>query len=257
MHCSNSPLSTEEVTDPSLLQVNFLITRRDGNDIGKSSTIEAYVRDQKGKSVANAAIKLKVNGKALRLNNGSVNYYGAFPFYELRDSSVEVKGNTDYVFTVVMTDGQEHTLGRIRTQPDLTSDRLVIPAKLRRNQALTIQWDGVEQQNFFVSLWKRCLGEGSRSELKIYKIKETTDKWGNVVQEAGSVDEADYLNTPVRSGSGTYAVPLSYLAGPQDDYSALGIAVTSTETVKVDDHFLPGSSITSQREGLYRVEVTN
>lgn len=255
--CTESSLSSSVVTDPSLLQINLLIMRQDGNDVSRSATVEAYVRDRDGKPVANNSIQLKVNGTALRLNQGATNYYGAFPYYELKDSSIRIAGNQDYIVTVVMSNGRTFELGRIRTQPDLTADHLAIPLTHQRNQPLTIQWNNVEPHNYLVNLWHQCLGEGSTSELKIFKIREKKDPHGNVVQEERSVAETDYLNQRLGSGKGNFVLPKSYLEGNDTDVNALGVSVSSTETVKADEPFLPGSTITSQREGLYRIDVTN
>ena len=91
MRCGNSSLSSEAVVDPSLLQVNVTITRSSDYDGKADGHMEAFIRDEKGRPVANRQIVVKVNNRALQLNNGSSNYYGADPYYQLNDSSLPLR----------------------------------------------------------------------------------------------------------------------------------------------------------------------
>lgn len=256
MRCGTSDRSTGPLTDPAQLQVNVVVHRRVFEDGSFSHFIKGYVKDALGKTIANPAIQLRVNGQALRLNGGSTNYYGAYPYYELATKSdTAIQGNKVYTFTVVMTDSTEHLLGRIETQPDLGTSHLALPAAHSRSQPLLLHWRDVETGNFWLSLWKRWQNETSYHELLVSKISEKQDKWGYPVKEAGSSDQADYITLNIGSGNGSHMIPLSYFEGPQTRFNALSLMLNSTKTIDVGHYFLKGSSLSSERTRLYRIEL--
>lgn len=256
MRCGNSDLSTGPLTNPAQLQVNIVVHRRVFEDGSFSNFIKGYVKDASGKTIANPAIQLRVNGQALRLNGGSTNYYGAFPYYELvTNSNTAIQSNKIYTFTVVMTDGTEHLLGRIETQPDLDASQLALPAAHSRSQPLLLRWRDIDANNFWLSLWKRWQNETSYNELLVSKISEKKDKWGYTVKEGGSSDQADYITLKIGSGNGSHMIPRSYFEGPQTRFNALSLMLNSTKTVNVSRPFLNGSSLSSERTRLYRIEL--
>jgi hypothetical protein len=255
--CNTSPLSTGGVVDPSLLRVNVLISRSVSYGGHVNESIEAYIRDKNNKTVANHEIQIKVNGKPLWLNNGSSNYYGAYPYYQLVDSSLEVEADATYTVTVVLTDGKEYSLGTIQTQPELTPASFSPPIKHSKRQPLRLQWQDLEPHNWFVTQWKKWQGERSVTELKIMKSSMLVDKWGSVQYEQGSADEADYLNTTVGSGEGAYTIPESYFEGPLPSFNTLDLFIDSEKNVDADGAFLEGSALTSSRRGIYRVTITD
>ncbi|WP_338874855.1 hypothetical protein WBJ53_04465 [Spirosoma sp. SC4-14] len=257
MRCGRSDLSTGSVTDPALIQVTIEVHRRVCYD-GNSSSIKAFLKDGAGKTIANKAIQIRVNGKPMRLNNGSSNYYGAFPYYELlADSPETVLGGATYAFSMVLTDGNEYNIGRIQTQPDLTSQQILLPPSHSRKQPLAVQWQQVEPGNFWTAFQKRWQGETSHSQLTISKVNEKKDKWGNDIQDESSANEADYLTVEVGRGSDSYTIPITYFQQPLADFNALSLLLTSIRTVKPDGTFRTGSAITSEHSTFYKVKITD
>jgi hypothetical protein len=255
MRCGRSDLSMGAVTDPSLLQVNIVVHRRVCYD-GNSSNIKAYLKDQSGNTVVNRAIQIRVNGRPLRLNSGSSNYYGAFPFYELSVGSDEsVRGGETYVFTLILTDGKEYEVGRIQAHPDLTTRQLALPPDHSRKKPLQVNWQGVEPGNYWLALWKRWQGETTHSQMTVSKVNETKNQWGSLIEEDGSADQADYITIDVGTGSGSHLIPVSYLKGPKARFNALSLMLTSIKTIKITESFRAGSDITSEHSTFYRVNV--
>ncbi len=257
MRCSNSSLSSEAVADPSLLRVNVNISRSRGYDGAVTEHVEAFIRDANDKPVANRQILVTVNGKVLQLNNGSSNYYGAYPYYQLADSSLSIKGDGAYTATVTLTNGNEYTLGTIQTQPDITPGRFLPPVTHARHRPLILTWHELEPHNGLVSRWKSWQGETSTTELKISKSNRVMDEWNNVRDEPGSADEADYLTTAVSSGDGAYTIPESYFLGPMNPYNTLNVLIMSAKSQIIGKPFLSGSAISSNRTGMYRIKVTH
>lgn len=257
MHCDHSSLSSGAVTDPAQLRVNVAITRLADYDSRVNERIEAFIRDEAGKPVANAQIQVKVNGNALTLNNGSSNYYGAYPYYQLTDSTVDIGPGASCTVTVVLTDGSEYILGTIQTQPALTPAQFSPPIIHARRQPLTLTWQDMEPHHWLVSQWKRWQGESSATELKLSKSIRTVDRWKNVRYEGGSADAADYRTISVGSGSGVYTIPVSYFEGPQKQFNTLDVQVNSEKRLETDNPFLKGSTISSSCSSLYRIEVTD
>lgn len=256
MCCGTSDQSTGPLTDPAQLQVNVVVHRRVFEDGSSSHFIKGYVKDAMGKTIANPAIQLRVNGQALQLNGGSTNYYGAFPYYELvTKSDTVIQSNKMYTFTVVMTDGTEHLLGRIETLADLDASHLALPAAHSRSQPLLLRWRDIESGNSWLSFWKRWQSETSYNELLVSKISERKDKWGHRVKEDGSSNQADYITLIIGSGGGSHMIPLSYFEGPQTRFNALSLMLNSTKTVDVSRPFIKGSSLSSERTRLYRIEL--
>ncbi|MFD2574246.1 hypothetical protein ACFSUS_26665 [Spirosoma soli] len=257
MRCSNSSLSTSSVNDPSLLRVNVIISRSTGDGDSLNQTIEAFIRDKSDKTVANPNIQVKVNGKSLRLNNGSSNYYGAYPYYQRIDSSLAVHAETTYTVSVVLTDGSGYTLGTIETQAELIPARFLPPVSHPRKQPLTLHWQDLEPDNWWVASWKRWRGEESVTKLKISKSSRTVDPWRHVQYEGGSTEEADYLSTEVSSGQGAYTIPAAYFQGPTSRFNTLDVMVTSEKVINIDNVFRSGSSISSNRRGFYRIGIVD
>ncbi|GAB4022808.1 hypothetical protein [Spirosoma koreense] len=255
--CHRSDLSTSPVTDPAQLVVNIVVQRHLFTDGHVNNSIQAYLKDAKGRSIANPAIQVKANGQKLRLNNGSSNYYGAFPYYELISSGSAIAGNTTYTFTVVLTDGSEYEMGQIETQPELATDQFPLPAAHVRSQPLGLRWRGIEPGNRLSTLWKRWQHETSKSELLVSKINETKDRWGYLHEETGSTDQADYLTLNVSTGNGSYTIPRTYFEGPQRRFTALGMLLTSTKRTDLSQPFREGSSLTSERVVHYRIDMVD
>lgn len=258
MRCDKADLDANSATDPARLQVNTVINRRLFEDGHFSHSIRAYLKDESGKVVADPAVQITVNGQPLRLNGGSTNYYGAFPYYErVTGSEADIRGGTTYTFTMVLRDGAKYPIGSIDTQPDLTPDQLPLPLSHPRSQPLLLRWKAIGESNYFAALWKRYRGETSQSELLVSKINETRDKWGHIIQGEGSGDQADYITLNVSTGSGSSTIPDTYFDGPQNNFNALSLMLTSTKTVDAIGPFRQGSSLSSERTQLYRVNVVD
>jgi len=257
IRCGNSLLSSGAVVNPARLRVNVIISRSAGEEGDLNESIQAYIKDDVDKPVANEHIQIKVNGKALRLNNGSSNYYGVYPYYQLTDASLSIEADATYTVTIVLTDGREYSLGTIQTQTDLTPMHFSPPATYSRQQPLTLDWQDLEPNSWLASRWQSWQGETSATELKISKSNRTEDQWNNVQYERGSTEEADYLTASIGSGDGAYTIPTSYFQGPLKSFNTLDILVDSEKRQKANQPFLNGSSLCSRRTGRYRLALTN
>ncbi|MFD2932779.1 hypothetical protein [Spirosoma flavum] len=257
IRCGNSSLSSGVVVDPARLRINVIISRSTGDEGNTNESILAYIKDNKDQTVANQQILIKVNGKALRLTNGSSNYYGVYPHYQLTDTSTVINADSTYAITIVLTDGREYKVGKIQPQPDLTSMLFPVPVTHSRQQPLTLRWQAVEPHNWLINHWKSWQGETSATELKISKSNRVHDKWNTVQYERSSTQESDYLSTSIRSGNGSYTIPLSYLRGDTKPFNTVDILVDSEKRQKAASPFLSGSTISSRRTGRYRLALTN
>lgn len=257
MRCGSSSMSSAPVTDPALLRVNVNLSRSTDYDGTVTESIEAFIRDAKDKTVANPQVVVKVNGIALALNNGSSNYYGAYPHYQLNNNSLRLEADAAYLVTITLSDGKEYELGNIQAQSALVPSRFTPPIKHSRQQPLTLSWQDLEPHNWLVSHWKSWLGETSQTELNVSKSNRVRDAWGNVLFEGGSPNEADYLKTAIGSGKGTYTIPIGYFRGPLHPYNTLELLLRSEKSLRIKKPFLEGSVISCNRTGMYRIEVTD
>lgn len=257
MNRGNSSLSSVAVTDPSLLRVNVIIARSADYDGFLTESIEAFVRDEADKTVANATIQINVNGRALALTNGSSNYYGAYPHYRLTNSDLPVDANATYAITIVLTNGQEYSLGTIQTLPAITPDQFLPPSHCSRRQPLTLAWQNLEPDNWLKSQWKRWQGETSATSLKISKTNCVKDQWSNLLAEPGSANEADYLAIPIGAGEQEYTIPLSFFEGPLTRFNTLEVQIDSEKSLIIPKPFRAGSVISSVNTTLYRIELTD
>lgn len=253
----NSSLSTETVTDPAQLQFSITINQRIGYDGGLHQQMEAFLRDKAGKTVANPAVQVRVNGVPFRLNLGSSNYYGVYPHYTLTDSVLWAETVSEYQFTIKLADGNEYPAGQIRRPAIVSSAQLSPPVSHSRTEPLKLPWQNLPADNVLTGLWKRWRGESLITDLKVSKINETKNKWGYTETADGSGDEADYITVPITSAEGSFTVPVTYFRGPQEQFTALSLLLTTTETVKADSRFLAGSTISSTSDALYRIEMLN
>lgn len=255
--CTKSNLSNVAVSDPSLLQVNIVIHRRVSYD-GNTTSINAYLKDKAGRTVANQAIQIRINGQALRLNGGSSNYYGAFPYYELPDTALKAVGDANtYTFTMVLADGAEHVIGTCQAQPDPTASQLELPKTHSRRQPLLVQWQGSEMGSWWSQLWRRWQGESTSRQLTISKVQETKDQWGNTIIADGSRNQADYLMVNIGTGQGSQLVPLPYFKGPQAQFNALSLLLRTLKTIRVGHPFRAGSDISSEQSAIYRIDIVD
>ncbi|GAB4034583.1 hypothetical protein [Spirosoma gilvum] len=257
VRCGNSSLSTGPVVDPSLLRVNVNFYRSMDEDGDFTESVDAYVKDAKDKSVANPDIQVKVDGHPMRLTTGSTNYYSTYAYYMLVDSTWHMEADKAYPVTLVLTDGKEYSLGTMQVQPEMTAALFSPPKKHSRRQALTLYWQDVEPNNWFVRLWRGWHGETSKTELSVSKSYRTVDEWNNVYYEGQSTEEADYLITEIGSGKGAFTIPGTYFQRPQKPFNDLSLMMNSEKQVTIDGPFLKGSALNSRRRALYRIAITD
>ncbi|WP_080057918.1 hypothetical protein [Spirosoma aerolatum] len=257
VRCGNSSLSTGAVIDPSLLRVSVNFYQSTDEDGEPTERVDAYVKDANDRSVANPNIQVKVDGHKLRLTTGSTNYYSTYAYYMLADTTWHMEADKVYPASIVLTDGKEYSLGTMQVQPTLTPALFLPPKTHSRRQALTLYWQDVEPNNWFVSLWKKWHGETSKTELTVSKRHRTVDEWNHVYYEGQSTEEADYLLKEIGSGKGALTIPVTYFQRSQNPFNELSLMVNSEKQVTVDAPFLKGSAISSTRRALYRIEVTD
>lgn len=255
--CGNSSLSSGPVVDPSQLRVNVNLSYSTNYDGEKHTQLEAFIQDKKGRAVANSQILVKVNGVALRLNNGSSNYYGAYPHYQLIDSSVAITPNGKYAITIILTDGTQYELGVIQTQAAISPTHFLPPAVHSRRQPLTLRWQELDVPNWLVRQWKQWTGEAGKTELKISKVRKSVDQWGNTLFEQSGIQEADFLATTMDTDNGAYTIPVAYLKSASEPFNGLEIVLISDKNQGVNRAFREGSAISSHHSEMFRIDLTD
>jgi hypothetical protein len=255
--CNNlSPLSdTQAVITPSGLRVRGEVFRRLHTDGSRQDDLKVYLSDKAGKPVANERIGIAVNGVRLKFYRGATNYYVEYPYYQPSGDVLPVLGDTQYTFTLILPDGTEHRIGSLQTQPDVNAGQFAPPASHTRDKELVLHWRDLETRSYLVNLWKRWHDEGSRTDLHVAQVFESTDQWGNVLQESGDPGDQYIDREDIGSGRGSLTIPAAYFRRGERFANAIEVAFTSTERWKAHASLLPGSCLTSQRDVIRRINL--
>jgi hypothetical protein len=256
--CNNlSPLSDHNATiTPSQLQVRGELFRRLHADGALQDELKVSLRDKAGKPVSNERIGIAVNGVRLKFYRGTTNYYVEYPYYQSPGDSLPVRGDTEYTFALILPDQTEHPIGSLRTQPDVTAGHFDPPASHGRQQDLVLHWRDLETRSYLVNLWKKWQDEGSRTDLHVNQVFESTDAWGNVVSAEGSPDPADYMDREdIGAGRGSLTIPAAYFRRGDRFANAIEVSFRSTEQRKAHASLLPGSYLRSERHVIRRINL--
>lgn len=255
--CNNlSPLSDPQAAiTPAGLRVRGELFRRLHTDGDRQQHLKVFLSDEDGKPVANERIGIAVNGVRLKFYRGATNYYAEYPYYEPEGDALPVRGDAQYTFTLLLPDGTEHPIGSLRTQPDVTAGHFAPPASHPRDKALVLQWRDLETRSYLVNLWKKWQDEGSRTDLHVDQVFESTDEWGNVSRERGDPGDQYIDREDIGAGRGSLVVPAAYFRRGERFADAVQVSFSSTERRNAHASLLPGSCLSSQRDVIRRINL--
>jgi hypothetical protein len=211
--------------------------------------------DKAGKPVSNERIGIAVNGVRLRFYRGTTNYYVEYPYYQAPGDSLPVRGDTEYTFALLLPDGTEHPIGSLRTQPDLTAHHFDPPASHGRQQDLVLRWRDLETRSYLVNLWKKWQDEGSQTDLHVAQVFESTDEWGNVVQDRGNPGDQYIDREDIGAGGGSLTIPAAYFRAGDRFANAVEVSFRSTKQYKAHASLLPGSYLRTERHVIRRINL--
>jgi len=210
-NCCDSPLSDIEITDPGLLNTNFVVERAlldDGTVLG---ALHTTIFDKNLASVELKNAHVKVNGQQM-----SVTEILNIKTYYIPSATVNL--DTRYDFEVVLADGQTYG-GSVTTQAK-TFTSLTVPSNPSKDNDLTISWNDVYvHDDIIISL--------------------------NLTSPAGTVPGATFTLTSAQIGAGTFTIPKSNFATPAGITSIM-ITLTGVEYGTIDSKFRSGSGTISR-----------
>jgi len=207
----DSPLSDVEVTDPSLLQTNFIVERALLNDGTVLGALQTTLFDKNLASVELKNAQVKVNGQQM-----SVTEILNIKTYNIPSAIVNL--NTGYDFEVVLADGKSYG-GSITTQAK-TFTSVTVPSNPSKDNDLTISWNDVYAHDALIITL-------------------------NLTSPAGTVPGTTFTLTSSQMQAGTFVIPKSNFATPAGITSVL-ITLTGVKYGTIDSKFRSGSGTISR-----------
>lgn len=207
----DSPLSDVEITDPSLIQTNFVVERALLNDGTVLGALQTTIFDKNLASVELKNGKVKVNGQQM-----SVNEILNIKTYNIPSATVNL--NTGYDFEVVLADGKNYG-GSITTQAK-TFTSVTVPSNPSKDNDLTISWNDVYLHDALIITL-------------------------NLTSPTGTMPGTTFTLTPVQIQAGTFVIPKSNFAAPAGITSVL-ITLTGVRYGTIDSKFRSGSGTISR-----------
>jgi hypothetical protein len=255
--CNNLSLLSEEgaTITPAQLQVRGEVLRRRHADGELQDELKVSLSDKAGKPVSNERIGIAVNGVRLKFYRGTTNYYVEYPYYGAPADLLPIRGDTEYTFVLILPDRTEHPIGSLRTQPELTAGHFDPPASHGRQQDLVLHWRDLETRSYLVNLWKKWQDEGSQTDLHVNQVFESTDEWGNVVQDRGNPGDQYIDREDIGAGGGSLTIPAAYFRRGGRFANAIEVSFRSTEQRKAHTSLLPGSYLVSERHVIRRINL--
>lgn len=207
----DSPLSDVEVTDPSLLMVNFAAEKSIAADGTVLGALTATVFDKNLASVELKKGTVKVNGKQM-----SITEIVNIKTYYVPQASVSL--DTNYGFEMTLADGTVYN-GLVKTPAKgLTS--VTVPASPAINEDLVISWTDVAvHDDLIITL--------------------------NLTSPAGTTPGATFNLTEDQMAAGTFTIPKSSFTTPAGITSAT-ITLTAVEYGTINSKFRSGSGTISR-----------
>jgi hypothetical protein len=206
-----SALSDIEITDPSVLQTHFVVERALLNDGTILNSLHSTIFDKNLASVELKNGHIKVNGQQM-----SITEILNISTYYIPDATVNL--NTDYVFEMVLANGDIHT-GTVKT-PEKTFTSVTVPPNSTVDSDLTISWSDVYvHDDLIISL--------------------------NLTSPSGTVPGATFNLTPEQMQAGSFVIPKSNFATPAGITSVV-ITLTGANYGTIDQEFRSGSSAISR-----------
>jgi hypothetical protein len=133
-----SPLSDVAIEDPSVIEVDMRVTRDCSQSACPVHTdVETYITDRNAAYVEIQDGGVSVNGVELDVLHMAV---GGGPYYKLTTNEIIVQPDSEYVFTVLLSDGSE-CVSSVRSQAELSVDA---PSSHSRSDTLVVTWGNVD-----------------------------------------------------------------------------------------------------------------
>lgn len=143
-----SPLSSENITDLSLINADIEITQNPGDK--KANTVIVILQDKKGRRISNDSITIMVNGVEASLSHRQGLYYTNESGYALSDVPV----NDAYKVEIKLPDQTVHFLGSVNALQEEKTANISCNERGELNQDFTISWQGlkdIDELSVFVS----------------------------------------------------------------------------------------------------------
>jgi hypothetical protein len=252
-------LSSAAVTDPSLLRPEISLTRTirtgPGDAVTKVADIRAVLRDERGTAVENSGIQVLVNGVPMRFVVATGNYYDRSPFYTLADATGDaVTPDTDYAFSLKLTDGRSVEIGRIRTRADLSPSEIDVPRRHSRRQPLALTWHRLEPNGSWYRWYLNWRGIPSSNDLVIRRMIEHAG--GEPAADPATPPESDNIEIPIASGDGAFTVPASYFTPGRGRATATFVELTAKTRSRLGSPF-KGGELVAVRETQFVIDLTD
>lgn len=209
-HCE-SALSDIEITDPEVLVTNFVVDRTLQDNGTIVSSLHASIFDKNLASVELKNGQVKVNGQKM-----SVAEILNISTYHIPSATVNL--NTEYIFEVILANGQSYS-GTVTTQAK-TFTSVTVPASSSVNNDLTISWQDVY-------------------------VHDALTISVNLTSPAGTVPGPTFTLTPAQMEAGSFVIPKSNFATPQGITSAT-ITLSGAKYGTIDSKFRSGSGTISR-----------
>jgi hypothetical protein len=207
----DSPLSDVEITDPGLLQTNFVVERALLNDGTVLGGLQATIFD---KNLASVELK---NGN-IKVNDQQTSMTEILNIKTYYIPSASVNLDTDYNFQMNLADGKSYN-GTVKT-PAKTFTSLTVQSNPNVNEDLVISWSDIYvHDDLIITL--------------------------NLTSPAGTVPGATFNLTTEQMQAGTFTIPKSSFATPAGITSVM-ITLTGVEYGTIDSKFKSGSGTISR-----------
>ncbi len=212
LSCS-SPLSDVNITDPSLLEPQLVVTKSIGLTGNRSVVYTADIYDKNFNLVTLQNGSVKINGFNM---NERANLFGGEEYYLQGESEVKFALDDTYTFTLTLSDGSKY-YGKVTSQSeDLTE--FVVPSSQSRTQPINVSWKNTDP-NATMSI-----------EL-VYKF--STDS------SSGTGSQIINIGNPA---SESYSISPSVFTTTQGKTTEVDLTLVSKITGTIDPGFRGGSS---------------
>jgi len=148
MTACTSPLSSENITDLSLINAEISITQNPENK--QANTVIVILRDKKGRRISNDSITIIVNAVEASLSHRQGLYYTNESGYALSDVPVK----ETYEVQIKLPNQQTYFLGSVAALPEESKEHITCRDVGDLNQDFIMSWKdlkGIDELSVFVS----------------------------------------------------------------------------------------------------------
>ncbi|WP_316748092.1 hypothetical protein [Pedobacter gandavensis] len=169
LNACQSPLSEQKVT--SLSPIGVRIEMRQDLDDQKKNGVVVRLFDEKGYTIVNEGIKLKVNQLALEFNVRKELYYTTTTTYIANDIPVSPL----YKFTITLADGRTYNLGNLQPIAESSEKSILCAKRGDPNKDFVISWNDLKDVNE-LSIMKSVLLNTSTKRERNYDYESIVTK---------------------------------------------------------------------------------